>query len=176
MRKYIIACLILTVLCGSALFYVSQRTRDSREAIAVLNRKISNEQEAIRVLKAEWSYLNRPQRLERLSKKFLKIEKTKPYQFVRFEDIEMASNIVIELPEHKQPAPTMIATNVAKKPVRVKKSKPLPIISKFKDRVESLLEDKVVADIKIEDKKQQTATKHYKNSAFRRMIGAWGNE
>jgi hypothetical protein len=39
------------------------------------------------VLRAEWSLLNRPERIERLAKKFLKLEPAKPLQLVTVDTV-----------------------------------------------------------------------------------------
>ncbi|MBI1210644.1 MAG: hypothetical protein GC190_04220 [Alphaproteobacteria bacterium] len=47
-----------------------------------LNTEIAKEGEAIRVLKAEWSYLNQPERLQALARKHLALAPTSPKQIV----------------------------------------------------------------------------------------------
>ena len=63
--------LFLALLTGATLFWVSQQVqqveREQRQLIAAN----SQEEESIRVLRAEWDYLNRPERLEQLSAKYL---------------------------------------------------------------------------------------------------------
>ena len=61
----------LIALIGIGLFHLTHEVRELEEELARLNRDILAEQEAAHVLKAEWSYLNRPQRLESLSKELL---------------------------------------------------------------------------------------------------------
>lgn len=50
--------------------------------LARLNAEIAKEGEAIRVLKAEWSYLNQPERLQALARKHLALAPTNPNQIV----------------------------------------------------------------------------------------------
>lgn len=54
-----------------ALFYVSLEVRELEEELVELNRQITGEQEALHVLRAEWSFLNHPARLKQLSERFL---------------------------------------------------------------------------------------------------------
>ena len=50
--------------------------------LARLNAEIVKEGDAIRVLKAEWSYLNQPERLQALARKHLALAPTNPNQIV----------------------------------------------------------------------------------------------
>ena len=54
-------------------FLISTDVRRQREELADLHRAIYRHQEALHVLKAEWSYLNRPDRLARLIEKHLEL-------------------------------------------------------------------------------------------------------
>lgn len=58
---------------GALLFRTSQSVQGAEDRLAELNLSIRQEQESIRVLDAEWDYLNRPQRLEELADKYLKV-------------------------------------------------------------------------------------------------------
>jgi hypothetical protein len=59
---------------GVALFYAKHRVQALDEQLAQVNQAILADQESIHVLKAEWAYLNQPDRLERLSRRYLKLE------------------------------------------------------------------------------------------------------
>ena len=61
--------IVLTMLALSAggLMYISQNVQRLQKDIASDNRAIDQEHEKIRVLKAEWAYLNDPARLEALA-------------------------------------------------------------------------------------------------------------
>ena len=63
--------LLLALLSGAALFWVSQQVQQVEREQRQLMASITEEQESMRVLKAEWDYLNRPERLEQLSSKYL---------------------------------------------------------------------------------------------------------
>ena len=63
--------LLLAFLSGSLLFWISQQVQQvEREQKKLISANVQQE-EAIRVLKAEWDYLNRPERLELLASKYL---------------------------------------------------------------------------------------------------------
>jgi hypothetical protein len=53
-----------------------------------LRSAIQNERDAIAVLRAEWSLLNRPERLERIARKFLKLEPLPAQQMITMEELD----------------------------------------------------------------------------------------
>lgn len=63
--------LALSAAAGGALFHVSYEVSALEEELAQLNRQISDDREAIHVLRAEWSFLNQPARIEELSRRYL---------------------------------------------------------------------------------------------------------
>lgn len=88
MRKSTALWLCLAAICGAVLFHTTQQVTDGRERLAVINHDIQKEEETLRVLQAEWSYLNQPERLEKLSSEYLKLQALKGRQFARLEDLE----------------------------------------------------------------------------------------
>ena len=62
---------VLAAAAGIAMFHVTFKVEQLEAELKDLNRQIVKEQETIHVLKAEWHYLNRPQRLEALSAELL---------------------------------------------------------------------------------------------------------
>ena len=56
-----------------------------------LNAEIAKEGETIRVLKAEWSYLNQPERLQELARKHLALAPTNPNQIVVLASLPLRS-------------------------------------------------------------------------------------
>ncbi len=67
---------------GALLFRTSQSVQGAEDRLAELRQGIRQEKETIRVLGAEWDYLNRPQRLEELADKYLKVEAPQAAHFV----------------------------------------------------------------------------------------------
>lgn len=57
------------------------------EQLAKLKAKVTREREAIAVLKAEWQYLNRPERIQPLADKHLSLQALGIGQIVRVQDL-----------------------------------------------------------------------------------------
>lgn len=66
-----IATFVLATALGAALFWVSQQVQMLEREQRGINEQIASEQEGMRVLNAEWDYLNRPDRIEALAAKYL---------------------------------------------------------------------------------------------------------
>lgn len=88
MRKTAMLWLVLAVVCGGMLFQTSQRVTDGRAQLAGIEAAVRKEDEHLRVLQAEWSYLNQPDRLEKLSKQYLHLAPLKGKQFTKLSDLE----------------------------------------------------------------------------------------
>lgn len=88
MRKTAMLWLVLAVICGGMLFQTSQRVTDGRAQLAGIEAAARKEDEHLRVLQAEWSYLNQPDRLEKLSNQYLHLEPLKGKQFAKVADLE----------------------------------------------------------------------------------------
>ena len=71
MRPLSIAGLALVAVLAFGLFALKYEVRGLEGNLERLEREAEADQEAIRVLKAEWSYLNRPERLRSLSARYL---------------------------------------------------------------------------------------------------------
>lgn len=116
MRRSNMLWLLLAGLCSAALYHTSQRVHDGRELLDALNRETAQEEESIRVLQAEWSYLNQPQRLETLAREHLKLVPMKGDRFAAIDDIALRA--VPAADKDEQPAPAK--PSVAEKPAAVK--------------------------------------------------------
>lgn len=79
----------LAAAAGGVLFQTSYEVQELEEKLASVNRKIMAEQEAIQILKAEWSYLNDPTRLENLSRQHLALQPTDARQFVALDIVPL---------------------------------------------------------------------------------------
>lgn len=93
------------LIAGAAgvLFNVSYDVTALEDDLATLNRDIVREQEAIRVLRAEWSYLNQPERLRTLAEELTSLVPIAPSQV-----IESAAALPMPLPQPEiDPAQTV---------------------------------------------------------------------
>jgi hypothetical protein len=72
----------LAGLASGALFHTSYQVQALGEDLAGLNRAIIQEQEAIQILKAEWSYMNDPNRIEEMTRRHLVLGPTTPDQMI----------------------------------------------------------------------------------------------
>lgn len=63
--------MVLTAAAGGALFQIAFEVSELDGDLSQLNRDIRKDREAIHVLRAEWSFLNQPERLEELTRRHL---------------------------------------------------------------------------------------------------------
>ncbi len=76
-------CLVLGLVALACVIYqVKYQARGLDAEISALYKRIGEERDAVAVLRAEWSLLNRPERIERLARKYLKLAPAKPAQLV----------------------------------------------------------------------------------------------
>ena len=117
MSRLINLILFLFVLVGAVWVYqVKHEAKQEEEKIAKLERDIAKEKEALLLLKAEWSYLNRPQRVQKLSERFaaqLGLKEVEPYQIGN----------VADLPE-RQVGPALSGADKSDLDALVKKAQP----------------------------------------------------
>lgn len=77
----------LAAAAAIGLFQIKYEVQALEDRLRGLNRQILQDQEAIHVLKAEWSYLNEPGRLAELARRHLDLAPVAPEQFARLEDL-----------------------------------------------------------------------------------------
>lgn len=67
--------LLAAILAGIMLFRISERVQVAEDNLTHMQEIAAKESEAIRVLRAEWDYLNRPDRIESLARQHLHMDK-----------------------------------------------------------------------------------------------------
>lgn len=88
MLRFVNICLVLgLVALAYVIYHVKYEARGLDAEIASIGKKIDEERDAIAVLRAEWSLLNRPERIERLARKYLKLAPAKPLQLVTIDTV-----------------------------------------------------------------------------------------
>jgi hypothetical protein len=66
--------MLLALAAGAGMFLLKYRVIALEDRLAEINRGIVSNMEAAHVLKAEWSFLNQPARLEELGRRYLELE------------------------------------------------------------------------------------------------------
>lgn len=89
------------VAAGALLFWTSQSVQQSENQLKQLRRAVQSEEQAIRVLKAEWDYLNRPDRLEFLAGEYLGLSSAGTAFNVSTDPGALPDPFVPVLPQHK---------------------------------------------------------------------------
>ena len=88
MLRFVNICLVLALVALAYVIYEGKyEARALDEDIGGLRKEIETERDAVAVLRAEWSLLNRPERIERLAKKHLKLNAARPQQLVTIETV-----------------------------------------------------------------------------------------
>jgi cell division protein FtsL len=88
MLRFVNICLVLGLVALAYVIYqVKYEARALDEQIASLNKDIDTERDSLAVLRAEWSLLNRPERIERLAEKYLKLAPVQPRQLVTLDTV-----------------------------------------------------------------------------------------
>ena len=88
MLRFVNICLVLGLVALAYVIYqVKYEARSLDEEIASLGKEIDTERDNLAVLRAEWSLLNRPERIERLAEKYLKLAPIQPRQLVTLDSV-----------------------------------------------------------------------------------------
>jgi cell division protein FtsL len=82
---------LLVAASGYAMFQVKYEVVQLEDELARVTRQIGADREQIRVLSAEWSFLNQPQRLEQLAKRHLNLGPIGTQQIGRIDQLPRRS-------------------------------------------------------------------------------------
>ena len=101
----IVAVITLLLLLGVSygLYQLKYQVEGLQDRAADLARQTEEDQRAIKVLQAEWAYLTRPQRLQRLSDDFLNLDLVTATQIAALDELSMPA-VVEGAPEAAEPA------------------------------------------------------------------------
>jgi len=88
MLRFVNICLVLGLVALAYVIYqVKYEARALDERIVVVRKEIEEERDALAVARAEWSLLNRPERIERLAEKYLNLTPAQPKQLVILDEV-----------------------------------------------------------------------------------------
>lgn len=91
MLRVINFCLLFGLVALAFVNYeVKYQSRGLDRDIVALNHRIDRERDSITMLRAEWSLLNRPGRIERLAKRFLDLQPLNPKQIISLNSVTQA--------------------------------------------------------------------------------------
>lgn len=129
--NYIITAFLI---CASAfgLFQIKFKVQNLHREVAELKKQLEHEKNSIHVLKAEWAYLNQPERLQKFAEKFLNLSEVNPDQII----IPQTGSIIIA--QNKEPYKEEIVSNSQFIKTSLgnqnRMNKPLKIKWRYKDR------------------------------------------
>lgn len=78
---YTVIVLCLLTICG--LFSIKDSVMNLRSELEEVRKQIRNEEDAIRIFKAELTYLSSPERIQKLASKYLPLESPKVSQMIK---------------------------------------------------------------------------------------------
>ena len=129
--NYIITAFLI---CASAfgLFQIKFKVQNLHREVAELKKQLEHEKNSIHVLKAEWAYLNQPERLQRFAEKFLNLSEVKPEQII----IPQTGSIIIAQKKESYSEETINNSQFIKASMSKQSgtNKPLKIKWRYKDR------------------------------------------
>lgn len=101
MRKHKMMPLVVVALLAVSsltMFNVVHKARNAYQDLQEFQRQYVEEKKAQHVLKAEWSYLNEPQRLRKMASKYLDTQKIEVAQIEKFGGNDSRMNIAANYP------------------------------------------------------------------------------
>src|SRR5262245_41809447 len=101
MNRSTLICFVFLFLVGAMTFSVKQQVLQLEAKMTVAKKEITQYEEALHILSAEWAYLNNPERLQALVDRNLKLIPGDHFQFVSLD------NIGIE-PENAPPSSQLV--------------------------------------------------------------------
>lgn len=95
-KKVYFFTLVIICCCVFALFQIKFRVHNLHKEVKELEKMLEHEKNSIHVLKAEWTYLNQPERLQRLAEKFLNLSE------LHIDQIMLATKDTIIIAQQKE--------------------------------------------------------------------------
>lgn len=85
MKKLSLFFIVLTCIIGAWLFYLKYSVMEIENKIRQTKREIIEERKNQHILKAEWKTLTSPERIQRLTKRYLNLEQIDPAQLREYD-------------------------------------------------------------------------------------------
>lgn len=108
MRISTLVAFVLLIVLGCGVYNVANRYEKSEKKLNAVNSKIAGEEEAIRVLQAEWTFLTSPDRLERISQEFLQLQAIDGSQYVMLASVPMRATMENQAKDTTQTAEAVV--------------------------------------------------------------------
>jgi cell division protein FtsL len=104
-RPAMILITLLATSLGLTLFVVKSQVQDLEGELVEYNRTITDDRQALHVLKAEWSYLNQPSRLRQLAERHLGLTAVEPAQVGTINDFFSEREQLVAIPDGQSVMP-----------------------------------------------------------------------
>ena len=88
-RTVSVVALALLIASSSGLYKLKYQVQRLDRETRALQVSISKQRQGIRVLEAEWTYLNQPQRIQALAERFLNMKSVAPNQIAAIDEIPL---------------------------------------------------------------------------------------
>lgn len=108
------------------LYLVADRVKERERVLAELEEQARRDRHAITVLRAEWAFLNEPQRLQRLAVSHLDLTLTDATRIGGWHDVPLAGGDLPPAPAPMPEKPDLNAPKVEALPASLVKTPPLP--------------------------------------------------
>lgn len=105
LSKAFLLCVVLALIMG--VFMTSNRVQQAEKKMNSLQDKIEQEKENLRVLHAEWTYLNNPERLEKVAKQYFQLVPGGGEQYVAASEIPLRDVLDAQQQDVDQEAATL---------------------------------------------------------------------
>jgi cell division protein FtsL len=95
MNRSTLVCFVFLFIVGGITFSVKQQVLQLESKIITAKKEITQYEEALHILSAEWSYLNNPERLQVLVERNLELVPGDHLQFVSLDNVGNESDLAL---------------------------------------------------------------------------------
>jgi cell division protein FtsL len=119
MRSSTFLSLVLVCGLGFGLFKVKYEVQSLEDDLGKINRQIATDQDAIHVLKAEWSYLTQPVRIGDMASRHLALQPVTSAQMGSFDQLPLKADRPADVDGDVKIEAVLKAMQVASKPAQI---------------------------------------------------------